>query len=186
MSFSLKEKALHFSTADVNTLNKGLHPATLSPSTRGNGDGEVKGARGRAKPELAPAWAGLACQQLLSSLPSSPPCIPADPGEFRWVQQGPVGRGWVPLSQGWVPDAMVFSHHHFPRWSAVARCRRSQRGRSTDERRQQDSHSSPGEDGWWGEAFGPPAECSLPTGSPYDVPKEVAGRTPLMPPLPAA
>lgn len=167
MSFSLKQKALHFSTADLNTLNKGLHPATPSPSThRGNGDGEAKRAGGRAKPELAPARAGLACRLLHSSLPSSSLCIPADPSGLHWVRQGPVGRGWVPLPQGWVPDAMVFSRHHFPRRSAAVRCRRSQRGRSTGEWGQQESHSSPGEDGWWGEAFRPRAECSLPEGSP--------------------
>lgn len=40
---SLKEKALHFSTADLNTLNKGLHPAAHIPSThRGNRDEEAK------------------------------------------------------------------------------------------------------------------------------------------------
>lgn len=187
MSFSLKQKALHFSTADLNTLNKGLHPTTPSPSTHGgNRDGEVKRAGGRAKPELAPAWAGLAWRLLHSSLPSSSPRIPADPSGLHWVRQGLVGRSWVPLPQGWVPDAMVFSRHHFPRRSAAVRCRRSQRGRSTGEWGQQESHSSPGEDGWWGEAFRPLAECSVPEGSPYDVLKEAAGRTPLVPPLPAA
>lgn len=77
MSFSLKDKALHFSTADLNTLNKGLHPAALSPSTHsGNRDGEMKQPRGRVKPELAPAWAGLACHLLYSSCSPPSPCIP--------------------------------------------------------------------------------------------------------------
>lgn len=82
MSFSLTGKALHFSTADLSTLNERLHAATLSPFTHGgNGHGEANSARGRAKPKLALAWAGLAAGGFTAL---SLPLLPAS-------QQTPVG-----------------------------------------------------------------------------------------------
>lgn len=159
MGFSLKEKPLHFSTADVSALNKGLHPGTqelLPPPNPalawGNGGWEAKGARGRAETEclLLP---GLGC----ASFPR--PSLPLHPTAQQTLSV-------VFPSRGQVPDAMVFSHHHRPRRSAVLCCRLSQRGRSRGEWGQQDSHSSAGEEGRWGEAFRPLVGCSQPKGSP--------------------
>lgn len=134
--FSSKEKPLHFSTAELSTLNKGLHPGTPTPLTHGgggNGDGEAKGARGRVTTEL-PGLGGTRFPR---------PSLPLLPAPWQSLQALQAG---VP-SLGTVPDAMVVPRHHGPWRSAAARCRRSQRGRSRGERGQQDSHSSPGEKG---------------------------------------
>lgn len=115
MSFSLKQKALHFSTADLNTLNKGLHPAHMA-------EREI-GKQNEPEPELNPNWllAGLGLPAACFT-PPSPPLLPA-PGRPGWALlglAGPGGQGLVPLPWGQVPDAMVFSRHHLPWHSAAA------------------------------------------------------------------
>lgn len=93
MSFSLKQKALHFSTADLNTLNKGLHPAHMAERETGK--------QNEPEPELNPNWLlaglGLPAACFTPPPPSSPPCLPADPGGLCWVWQGLVGRGRFPF-----------------------------------------------------------------------------------------
>lgn len=82
MSFSLKQKALHFSTADLNTLNKGLHPAHMA-------EREI-GKQNEPEPELNPNWllAGLGLPAACFT-PPSPPLLPAS----RQTRMGSAGFG---------------------------------------------------------------------------------------------
>lgn len=75
--FSSKEKPLHFSTAELSTLNKGLHPGTPTPLTHGGGETET-GKQKEPEAELQQSclgWAALASHVppfLCSPHPGSP------------------------------------------------------------------------------------------------------------------
>lgn len=84
MGFSLKEKPLHFSTADVSALNKGLHPGTqelLPPPPTLPLHGETEAGK-RKEPEAELKQSACCCQGWAVP-PSHVPPFPSTPQPSR-------------------------------------------------------------------------------------------------------